>query len=665
MTLRFHILGLPHTVSSPLFNACAYTQKVVKFGKMMKDRGHTIIHYGHEDSDLVCSEHVTVLKNEDFLRVYGSHDWKSKFFKYDLQDDAYQTFFKNAITEIQKRKQPNDFLLAFWGHGVRAICDAHPDMIVVEPGIGYAGGHFARWKIWESYAIYHASCGLSSVSECKQDNYSVVIPNYFDKKDFTFKKEKKDYFLYLGRVYNGKGVNIAIEACIIAGVKLIIAGQKEEGYELPDNPKIEYIGYADIEKRKELMSNAKASLIPSQYVEPFGGVQIENLLSGTPTITTDWGSFAENNLHGITGYRCRTMGDYVDAIKNIDKISPENCRIWGENFLLENVAPRYEKYFLDVLDVYSGKGWYSDGHGIQALSLTYPLNHNPLENKLNFINNDDMHEEEKKGISFFTRVHNEEESLEPCITSLFSLTMPIEINIILHNCTDRSEDIAKKLQKLNPDKNIQIHYYRELISKAGYENLCTDESSQHSYSTYNNFCLSKCTLAWIYKFDADFIMSSALANFLNEMIPTMPKNKKIRISAKNSLHNNKEFYLSDSFIKYEKYLFWEVPVFKAGTTEIELDDELFMTHYLHSIDDRKGKGGFTVNPKFYWKRTPWFENDESEEAIKVKSKMLYLELKFGKEPLALASASNPECTKYIQLFLDYFKTKNNFINIYS
>lgn len=366
----FHVLGLPHTVSSKEFNACAYTQKVVKFGKMMTERGHTVIHYGHEDSDLICTEHVPVITNANWKITYGDHDWRKKFFKFDTKDYAYQTFYLNAIREVGKRKQPNDFILPFWGSGVRPICDAHPDLITVEPGIGYAGGHWARWKVWESYAIYHAYCGMKNVGNCNQDWYDVVIPNYFEVEDFEYKTDKEDYFLYLGRVYSGKGVDIAIQATQKAGVKLVIAGQKEEGYKLPDH--VEYVGYADVPTRKKLMSNAKASFLPSMYVEPFGGVQIENLLSGTPTITTDWGSFAENNLHGVTGYRCRTMGDFVDAVKNIDQIMPWDCKRFGMNFSLKKVAPMYEKYFSDVMDVYTGEGWYSEGNGINAMKRYYP-----------------------------------------------------------------------------------------------------------------------------------------------------------------------------------------------------------------------------------------------------------------------------------------------------
>jgi glycosyltransferase involved in cell wall biosynthesis len=358
--MRFHILGLPHTVTSPEYNACAYTQKVLKFGKMMGLLGHKIIHYGHEDSDLICNEHVTVTTNEDLKIAYGNYDWRNNFYKFDVNDHAYKTFYRNAIAEIGKRKEKNDFILPFWGSGVRPVCDAHPDMICVEPGIGYAGGHWARWKVFESYAIMHAYYGMESVSECKQDWYDVVIPNYFDPIDFSYSGEKDDYFLYMGRVYSGKGVHVAIQVTEKLGEKLIIAGQKPDDMTFPDN--VEFVGYANVDKRRRLLARARGLFAPSLYNEPFGGVQIEAMMSGTPVISTDWGAFSENNLHGITGYRCRTFDHFLWAARNIKNISPINCATWASNFSIYNIANLYEEYFNNVLNVYTGKGWYEESN---------------------------------------------------------------------------------------------------------------------------------------------------------------------------------------------------------------------------------------------------------------------------------------------------------------
>ena len=382
--MRFHVLGVPHTVSSPEFVTCAFTQKVVKFCEMMMERGHEIIHYGHEDSVVKCTEHVTVLPDAIWRQCYGDHDWRTHFFKFDCDDLAYKTFNINAIDEISQRKQTGDFILPFWGGPGKSICDAHPDLICVEPGIGYAYGHFAPYKVFESYAAHSAYYGLNSLAFCNEKWYDVVIPNYFNKKDFTFRQKKDDYFLYIGRVYDGKGVNIAIQATEKIGAKLIIAGQgslEEMGYEkTPDH--VTEFGFANAKDRNKLMSKAKGVFAPSLYNEPFCGTHIEAMFCGTPVITTDWGAFTEYNIHGVTGYRCRTFEHFVWAAKNIDKINPKDCYDWAsKNFDYDKVGSMYEEFFGSLLNIHGKNGWYEENDTrteLDWLKKEYPAGINTI-----------------------------------------------------------------------------------------------------------------------------------------------------------------------------------------------------------------------------------------------------------------------------------------------
>jgi len=355
---RFHVLAVPHTVTRKDYSACAYTQKVLKFCKMMHARGHTIYHYGHADSQIDCTEHVPITDNALLEQTYGHYDWKKEMFKHHTTDLCNRTFNQKAIEEIGKRKKHLDFILMFWGAGHADVAKGHPDLIAVEPGIGCYNTPSAPFNIYESYAVMNYIYGQE---KWEPRWFDAVIPNYFDVADFEFSDKPGDYFVYLGRIIESKGVGIAVDIAKACGKKLKVAGQGDfeavVGYKVP--PHVEIVGYVEPDERNKLLKDALALLAPTHYNEPFGGVSVEALMCGTPVISSDWGGFSDTNLHGVTGYRCRTMDQFLWAAKNIHKIDRRACRAWAvANFSLEKVAPMYEEFFGSLLPVFKGKGFY-------------------------------------------------------------------------------------------------------------------------------------------------------------------------------------------------------------------------------------------------------------------------------------------------------------------
>jgi glycosyltransferase involved in cell wall biosynthesis len=364
---RFHILAVPHTVTRHDYSACAFTQKALKFCKMMHRRGHTVIHYGHKDSEVEVTEHVTITDNDLFEKAYGHYDWKKEHFKHNTSDLCNKTYNQRAIVEVGKRKKHMDFLLLFWGIGHADVAKAHPDMISVEPGIGCFNTPCTPFSIYESYSVMNYVYGQEKWDPKWTD---AVIPNYFDLDDFEPSFKPGDYFMFMGRIIESKGIGIAVEIAKRTGLKLKIAGQgnfkNELGFDPP--PNIELVGYLEPKERDDMMRGAKALLAPTHYNEPFGGVTVEALLCGTPIITSDWGAFAENNIHGVTGYRCRTLEQFIWAAKHIDRIDRETCRKFAEtNFSFERIAPMYEEYFNSLRPIFTGKGFYQLNPGRKDL----------------------------------------------------------------------------------------------------------------------------------------------------------------------------------------------------------------------------------------------------------------------------------------------------------
>jgi glycosyltransferase involved in cell wall biosynthesis len=319
---------------------------------MMKDRGHTVYLYSGEQNEAPCDEHIVCVSEADRAAHVGDKHFTSASFDYSLP------FWTNAnakmTAEIAKRAQPQDFICVIGGYAQKQIADALPHMITVEFGVGY-GGTFSKYRVFESYAWMHTCYGAATMGKPHDADgswWDTVIPGYLDPDMFPFSAEKDDYYLFIGRLVDRKGYRIAADVCFDLGARLIVAGQ--------GTPPLgsEYVGVVGPEKRGRLMSRAKAVFVPTIYLEPFGNVNIEAQACGTPVITTDWGAFTETVVHGVTGFRCRTFGEFKRAAVDVAHLDPHTIRQRVINkYSLKTVGKQYEDYFMRLLHLWD-KGWY-------------------------------------------------------------------------------------------------------------------------------------------------------------------------------------------------------------------------------------------------------------------------------------------------------------------
>jgi glycosyltransferase involved in cell wall biosynthesis len=372
--MRFFMLGYSHLPASRIFTSCAFSNKNFKLAKMLCGLGHEVVYFGargesHEplieeyiNSDRFSFVETHTLKDirDDWGEGYNLPDangigypWKRNQFRNDFNQDrkpSTKKFYAACIDYINKHKKEDDFLLLMQGYYHKPIDDAVGLYLTCEPGIGYRGS-YAKYRAFESRYIQYFTYGAEHPREDINGNYyDRVIPNYFDIDEFEVGK-KKDYYLYMGRMIQRKGVWTAIKAC--QGKRLILAGQPDNEIDIkqfPDN--CEYVGQVGSEDRKKLMSEAIAVFAPTIYLEPFGGVAVEAMLSGTPIITTNFGAFTDYNEDGVTGYKCNTLQDFVDATEKVKSLDPKIIRKKGERFNMENVVKEYQKWFEDLYSVY-------------------------------------------------------------------------------------------------------------------------------------------------------------------------------------------------------------------------------------------------------------------------------------------------------------------------
>jgi glycosyltransferase involved in cell wall biosynthesis len=214
---------------------------------------------------------------------------------------------------------------------------------------------------YESIAQIAPDVGLISISlnqrRPKPDlPWAANIPNAIDLSLYPCKPHRGDYLLFLGRLSPDKGAHRAIAVAMELGLPLKMAGkkreQKEEQYfaEFVEphvgHAGIEWLGEVSHGTKVELLQDARATLFPIEWEEPFGLVMIESMACGTPVIATRHGAVPEVVEDGRSGIIVDNYRAMVAALDDADALDPLECRAYVE----DRFAP--ERMVGDYLDAY-------------------------------------------------------------------------------------------------------------------------------------------------------------------------------------------------------------------------------------------------------------------------------------------------------------------------
>jgi glycosyltransferase involved in cell wall biosynthesis len=159
------------------------------------------------------------------------------------------------------------------------------------------------------------------------------------------------YLAFVGRVSPEKRVDRAIAIATACGQPLRIAAKvdpadreyfEREIRHLLDHPLVEFIGEIDEGQKSDFLGGASALLFPIDWPEPFGIVMIEAMACGVPVVAFRGGSVPEIVDEGVTGFVVDTVGEAIQATRNVHRLDRRQCRaVFEKRFNVRRMAADY------------------------------------------------------------------------------------------------------------------------------------------------------------------------------------------------------------------------------------------------------------------------------------------------------------------------------------
>lgn len=228
--------------------------------------------------------------------------------------------------------------------------------------VGYLEAQKWNKDVLQKYVDWFLPPSQFMMDTCVEGGYSPekfkVLCNFIDvtkvPESKNISENKQDYYVYLGRVNEVKGVRTLCKAAALLGKKLIVIGDGELLPELQatynDCANIELKGQMQWDEFMPILRKARMMVLPAEWSENNPLTVIEAQSLGTPVLGARIGGIPELIEEGVSGMTF-TSGDVEDLKDKIQKMF--NYHFDYES-IAKNAIERYssEAYYEKLMKIY-------------------------------------------------------------------------------------------------------------------------------------------------------------------------------------------------------------------------------------------------------------------------------------------------------------------------
>jgi len=326
-------------------------------------QGHEVLLYAHEDSETNATL-VPLLTRQEFNDMV--YDNEHETVAMDREEMYQYLTYQIALRDIIERDERGEIDIVH-NHSLHHIPMMTGQALGKRFFTAFHTPIFPQLRLALLTLRTGTTTQFTAVSKHQQRLFSEFVPSHIvyngiDVESFAANTESskhsdnETYFWY-GRICPEKGTHLAMQYCLEAGKKLVIAGPKSnEAYfdkyvapllskdsERGNNKLFNYVGHATKDDINRYLCQATAMLFTSTWDEPYGLILAESLACGTPVIGFDVGASAEI-ITPDTGIIV-PRGDkaaFISGFSMIKQISRKACRERALQFC--SVAAMVEGY---------------------------------------------------------------------------------------------------------------------------------------------------------------------------------------------------------------------------------------------------------------------------------------------------------------------------------